>query len=140
MLNAKARVIAFAWLVLPVVAAFAQMNSIVRPTMGEVVRLDDRMDSLLDRNARIEVLASGFEWSEGPIWVHDGQYLLFSDIPRNSIMKWSESEGISLFLKPAGYTGRADYGREPGTNGLTLDHAGRLVACEHGDRRISRLY
>jgi gluconolactonase len=52
-------------------------------------------------------------------------------------MKWSEREGVSLFLKPAGYTGVADYGREPGSNGLLLDAQGRLVACEHGDRRIS---
>ncbi len=108
--------------------------------MGQVVRLDDRLDSLLDRTAKIEVLASGFEWAEGPIWFAPGQFLLFSDIPRNSIMKWSSAEGLSLFLKPSGFTGTVDYGREPGSNGLTLDHEGRLVACEHGDRRISRLY
>jgi gluconolactonase len=108
--------------------------------MGEIVRLQDGLDALLDRDARIEVLASGFKWSEGPVWVQDKAYLLFSDIPRNSIMKWSESEDVSLFLKPSGFTGNVDYGREPGSNGLTLDHEGRLVACEHGDRRVSRLY
>ncbi len=113
---------------------------IERPSMGEVVRTDKRIDQLLDRDAKIEVLASGFEWAEGPVWVKDGGYLLFSDIPRNSIMKWSETDGLSLFLKPAGFTGTVDYGREPGSNGMTLDAEGRLVACEHGDRRISRLY
>jgi len=118
-------------------AAFAQKP--VRPTIGEVIRLDDAINELIDRDAKIEVLASGFAWSEGPVWVRDGGYLLFSDIPRNSIMKWSEAEGISVFLKPSGYTGMVDYGREPGTNGLTIDPQGRLVACEHGDRRISRL-
>src|SRR5947209_3937147 len=118
-------------------AAFAQKP--VRPTIGEVIRLDDAINELIDRDAKIEVLASGFAWSEGPVWVRDGGYLLFSDIPRNSIMKWSEAEGVSVFLKPSGYTGVTDYGREPGSNGLTIDPQGRLVACEHGDRRISRL-
>jgi len=65
--------------------------------------------------------------------------LLFSDIPRNSVMKWKQGEGISLFMKPSGYTGVADYGREPGSNGLTVDLQGRIIFCEHGDRRISRL-
>jgi gluconolactonase len=107
------------------------------PTIGRIVREDPRMDSLIAPDARIEALGGGFAWSEGPVWIPDGGYLLFSDIPRNAIMKWSEREGVSLFLKPAGYTGVADYGREPGSNGLLLDAQGRLVACEHGDRRIS---
>lgn len=109
------------------------------PTIGQIHRLDPRLDQLLGKDARIEVLAAGFEWSEGPIWIKDGGYLLFSDIPRNSIMKWHEEEGVSLFLKPSGFTGVGDYGKEPGSNGLTLDAIGRLVLCEHGDRRVSRL-
>ena len=109
------------------------------PTIGQIHRLDPRLDQLLGKDARIEVLAAGFEWSEGPIWIKDGGYLLFSDIPRNSIMKWKEEEGLSLFLKPSGFTGVGDYGKEPGSNGLTLDAMGRLVLCEHGDRRVSRL-
>jgi gluconolactonase len=109
------------------------------PTLGTIVRGDPGLDALIPQGARLEVLASGFEWSEGPVWVRDGGYLLFSDIPRNSVMKWKEGEGVSLFLKPSGYTGVADYGREPGCNGLTLDREGRLVSCEHGDRRVSRM-
>jgi gluconolactonase len=110
------------------------------PTIGTVHRLDPALDGLLPRDARIEVVASGFDWSEGPVWVkEDGGYLLFSDIPRNSIYKWKEKAGISLWMKPSGYTGVADYGAEPGSNGLTLDEDGRLVLCEHGDRRIARL-
>jgi gluconolactonase len=54
-------------------------------------------------------------------------------------MKWKEGEGVTLFMKPSGYTGIVDYGREPGSNGLTLDARGRLTLCEHGDRRVSRL-
>lgn len=109
------------------------------PTVGQIIRDDPRMDGLIPRDARIEVLASGFEWTEGPVWVRDGGYLLFSDIPRNSIWKWKEGEGVSLFMKPSGYTGVAEYGPEPGSNGLALDSQGRLVCCEHGDRRLSRL-
>jgi len=118
---------------------FGQTGTVVRPTIGEIVRLDDRINELVGLDAKIEVLGSGFEWAEGPVWVRDGGYLLFSDIPRNSIMKWTEAEGVTLFLEPSGFTGRVDYGREPGSNGLTLDHSGRLVACEHGDRRVARL-
>ena len=109
-------------------------------TIGKVVRLDNRLEDLIAPDARIELLASGFEWSEGPLWIQDsGGYLVFSDIPRNSVMKWQQGQGISLFMKPSGYTGVTDYGREPGSNGLTLDLQGRIIFCEHGDRRISRL-
>lgn len=109
------------------------------PTLGKITRLDPRLDKLVPKEARMERLAEGFDWSEGPVWVKDGGYLLFSDIPRNSVMKWSEKDGISVFLKPSGYTGNTDYGREPGCNGLLLDEKGQLVSCEHGDRRISVL-
>ena len=109
------------------------------PSFGTVHREDPRLDALLAKDAKIEVISSGFEWAEGPIWVKDGGYLLFSDVPRNMIMKWKEGVGSTMFMKPSGYTGVTDYGAEPGSNGLTLDSQGRLVACEHGDRRISRL-
>ncbi len=110
------------------------------PVIGEIIRDSPRLDELIPRDARIEVLSSGFEWAEGPVWVNKGGYLLFSDIPRNSVMKWKEGVGASLYLKPSGYTGVAPYAPEPGSNGLLLDSQGRLVSCEHGDRRISVLY
>src|SRR5208283_4780504 len=81
----------------------------------------------------------GFAWAEGPVWVKDGQYLLFSDIPNNRVCKWKEGEGVSDFLKPSGYTGSKPRGGEPGSNGLILDNEGRLILCEHGDRRVARL-
>lgn len=110
------------------------------PTIGTIHRTDPALDALLPQDARVEVIASGFEWTEGPVWMKDdGGYLLFSDIPRNSIYKWKEMSGVSLWMKPSGYTGVASYGEEPGSNGLTLDSEGRLVLCEHGDRRIARL-
>lgn len=109
------------------------------PSFGKIVRKDQRLDKIVPTDARMEQLAEGFDWSEGPVWIKDGGYLLFSDIPRNSVMKWKEGEGISLFMKPSGYTGVVDYSPEPGSNGLNVDAAGRVLFCEHGDRRISRL-
>ncbi len=128
--------------VLPTFAAPAMLlgqGSAPYPVLGKVVREDPRIDQLIPPNAVPEVLASGFEWSEGPVWIKEGGYLLFSDIPRNSVMKWKEDAGVTLFMKPSGYTGVADYGHEPGSNALALDLRGRLVLCEHGDRRISRM-
>ena len=127
-------------LLLPILLAAASGQDTTNfPVLGEVVREDPRLDRLIAPDARIEVLGSGFDWSEGPVWVTDGGFLLFSDIPRNSVMKWKAGEGVSLYLKPSGFTGLAGYGREPGSNGLLLDPQGRLVFCEHGDRRVSVL-
>jgi len=109
------------------------------PTIGEVVRLDPALDELIPEGAKIEVLATGFEWSEGAVWDRSDSSVLFSDIPRNSVMRWRENVGTTLFLQPAGYTGATDYGKEPGSNGLGFDTKGRLISCEHGDRRISML-
>ncbi|MDX2150829.1 MAG: SMP-30/gluconolactonase/LRE family protein [Bryobacteraceae bacterium] len=109
------------------------------PTLGRILREDPALDAILDKDARLEVIASGFDWTEGPLWVKDGGYLLFSDIPRNSIYKWTAKDGATLWMKPSGFTGVVDYGAEPGSNGLTLDPQGRVVFCEHGDRRVSRL-
>lgn len=109
------------------------------PAIGQIVRADARIDKLIPPNARIDVIASGFVWSEGPIWVKKGGYLLFSDVPQNTIFRWTEKDGLSTFLKPSGYTGVGVYSEEPGSNGLTIDPQGRLIACEHGDRRISAM-
>jgi gluconolactonase len=109
------------------------------PTMGKVIYEDPSFEKLLPKDAKIEVLASGFDWSEGPVWVKDGDYLLFSDVPKNKIYKWDEKSGLSVFLEPSGYTGRGVYSDEPGSNGLIIDNKGRLVLCEHGDRRIAAM-
>ncbi|WP_306012980.1 MULTISPECIES: SMP-30/gluconolactonase/LRE family protein [unclassified Allomuricauda] len=110
-----------------------------RQTTGELVALDEAFYDYVDQHATIEVLADGYIWSEGPVWVKDGDFLLFSDVPQNTIFKWKEGEGISEFLKPSGYTGVLPYSHEPGSNGLIINQQGELVACEHGDRRISRM-
>lgn len=108
-------------------------------SVGRIDRFDASLDSLVAPDAAIELLDVGFAWPEGPVWVSRGGYLLFSDIPRNAILKWSETDGASIWMQPSGYTGVAYYGKEPGSNGLTRDRDGRLWSCEHGDRRVSRL-
>jgi gluconolactonase len=135
------RTIAALLLLLPAITAAQTFSNPPRsyPTLGRIVREDPRLDQILDANARIEVLATGFEWSEGPAWDRKNNWLIFSDIPRNSIIKWTHERGAELYMKPSGYTGVADYGREPGSNGLMFDSQGRLYLAEHGDRRISRM-
>ncbi|MFD1141704.1 SMP-30/gluconolactonase/LRE family protein [Larkinella insperata] len=120
--------------------ALAQMPY---PTIGSIERLDAKLDALIPKDAKLEVLASGFDWSEGPVWIKGSGggngYLLFSDVPQNTVYKWSEKEGSQAFMKPSGYTGVAPYSGEPGSNGLAVDGKGRLISAEHGDRRISAL-
>jgi gluconolactonase len=109
------------------------------PVEGRIERLDPAIDKLVPSDAKIEVLASGFDWSEGPVWVKDGGYLVFSDVPRHIVLRWKEDEGVTDWLKPSGYTGKDPRGEEMGSNGLALDTKGRLVLCQHGDRRVARL-
>jgi len=109
-------------------------------TIGSIERLDPAFDKLVPPGAAIEVLGEGFEWSEGPCWIKQQGFLLFSDIPPNKIMKWDPKTGISVFRERVGYTGNVPFkGEEPGTNGLMLDPQGRLVCCCHGDRVIKRI-
>jgi gluconolactonase len=110
------------------------------PTLGKIERLDPAFDKLVPKDARIELLAEKkFMWAEGPVWVAGQKALLFSDIPRNMVWKWSDGK-LEEFLKPSGYTGTAKFeGPEPGCNGLALDKSGTLLLCQHGDRRLARL-
>jgi gluconolactonase len=108
-----------------------------RPLVGGVERLDPALDALIAPDARVEVLAQGYKWSEGPVWT--GGALLFSDVPSNVIWRWHETDGAREFLRPSGYTGSIPRGGEPGSNGLAVDGDGRLHMCQHGDRRIARL-
>ncbi len=113
----------------------------VAKTLGKVERIDPAFDDLIAPDAKLEVLAGGHIWTEGPVWVpRDGGFLLFSDIPRNRVYKWQQGKGESVFLEPSGGTGKdAALLKEPGSNGLLLDPDGRLVLMEHGDRRVGRL-
>jgi gluconolactonase len=110
------------------------------PVVGRIERLDPRFDALIPRGAALERVVDGQDWTEGPLWDAQGAALLFSDVPRNAIYRFREGAGVALFLERSGYTGNAPFsGREPGSNGLAFDAAGRLVLCQHGDRRIARL-
>jgi gluconolactonase len=109
------------------------------PTLGTIERLDARFDKLVPQDARVERIAEGFDWSEGPVWDRSRKVLLFSDVPMNTVFQWQEGKGVSVFLKPSGYTGSVPRGGEPGSNGLNMDQEGRLVLCQHGDRRVARL-
>jgi gluconolactonase len=108
-------------------------------TIGDIERLDPAIEALIPQNAVVEILAEGFEWSEGPVWIADGEYLLFSDVPQDTIFRWEEGTGSRVWLTPSGYTGSEPRGGESGSNGLLLDDRGRLVLCQHGDRRVARL-
>jgi gluconolactonase len=109
-------------------------------TIGSIDRKDPKLDALIPKDAKIEVLAGGFKWTEGPVWDKKGNALLFTDIPNNRVVRWSAKDGVSDFLKPSGYTGNEKFtGYEPGANGLAFDKDGALVLCQHGDRRIARL-
>ena len=109
------------------------------PKPPGIERLDPALDQLVAPDAVIEVLAGGCDWTEGPVWIKDGGYLLFSDIPPNQIHRWKDGEGAKLYLTPSGYTGTEKRGGEVGSNGLTVDREGRLVLAQHGDRRIARM-
>jgi gluconolactonase len=124
--------------VLTLVALWVQQASAI-DTLGTIERLDPRLDKLVPPQAVIEKLADGFDWAEGPVWDRAGKYLLFSDVPRNHVLKWKQGQGVSVYLEPSGYTGSTPRGGEPGSNGLLIDAAGMLVLCQHGDRRVARL-
>lgn len=104
-----------------------------------VERLDPALDALLDARTPIETIAEGFEWSEGPVWDAAAGELLFSDVPANVIHAWRPESGVRVFMKPSGYTGLANGASQSGSNGLAFDADGRLLLCEHGDRRLSVL-
>jgi gluconolactonase len=102
--------------------------------------MDPRFDRLVAKDAKLQKIADGFGTVEGPVWSKKHGYLLFSDLRSNSVLKWQRGTGVELFLQPSGYSGSEPFpGDYPGANGLAFDLAGRLVLCEHGDRRITRL-
>ena len=107
--------------------------------VGSVEVLDPRLLRHVDADARFERIATGFSWSEGPVWDREAACLLFSDVPNNVVYRWSERGGIAVALRPSGYASGTQPGREPGSNGLAIDAEGRLVLCEHGDRRLGRV-
>jgi gluconolactonase len=110
------------------------------PVETQVLKKNPALDAILTPGTKIERLASGFQFTEGPVWDRNGGYLLFSDPNNNLIYRWSTDGEVSVYRSHSGYTGFniGEYG-QPGSNGLTLDREGRLTINEHGNRRVTRL-
>ena len=108
-------------------------------TIGGVERLNDEINLLIEPDAAIEILADGFSWSEGPVWVPQLNAVLFTDVPENKLYRWDEKNGLSIYLDPSGYTGYAPNEKKAGGNGLILDPDGNLFIAQHGDRRIAKV-
>jgi gluconolactonase len=109
-------------------------------TDGRIDKWDPAMDAIVPRDWKIEKIAEGFGWAEGPVWVKSGGYLLFSDVPGNKMWKWSEKGGLEKFLDPSGAADvDTNVWREAGANGLTLDGANSILLADSGNRGIQRL-
>jgi gluconolactonase len=105
----------------------------------EVSAATPALDAVVRKGARLERLADGFGFTEGPVW-HPAGYLLFSDPNQNVIHRWAPDTSVSVYRTKSGYSGLdAGQYRQPGSNGLALDGEGRLAICEHGNRRVTRL-
>ncbi len=108
--------------------------------LPKIERLDPRLDALVPPGAKLEKIADGFGWAEGPAWNAATGELFFSDVETNHMHAWSAKNGTRIVLENSGYERAAPFtGREPGSNGITFDAEGRTVFCQHGERRISRL-
>lgn len=130
--------------VLIVVAALSAASTMAAspsyPTVGRVTAFDPAFNAIVASDARIEKIADGITWAEGPAWVRDGGYLLFTDVPKNRLYRWSEREGLSVFLEPSGYAGPDDGTlREAGANGLFVEPAGTVLLADSGSRALARL-
>ncbi len=107
-------------------------------TLGQIETIDPALEAIVNKDAKVEIIAEGFEWSEGPLWLTDQNILIFSDVPKNIVYKWSEGKKAETYLTPSGYTGEnSPYSKEEGSNGLFLSNDGKLVLCQHGDRKVS---
>lgn len=107
--------------------------------IANVEFISDDLSGIINRNARVEILADGFQFTEGPLWLAKQNMLLFSDVPANTVYKWTQAKGKEVYLKPGGYTGTEARGGFLGPNGLLLTPAGKLWVCQHGDRRIAEM-
>jgi gluconolactonase len=108
-----------------------------KPTTGSIERIDTAINSIISKNATVEVIAQGFEWAEGPLWFEKEKMLLFSDVPKNIVYKWTNEKGKEIYLTPSGYTGASVRSGEMGSNGLARNNNGQLVLCQHGNRQVA---
>ena len=109
-------------------------------TKHSTIEIYDRsVLSVIDPNTTFEVLAEGFYWSEGPLWIEELQSVIFSDVPANKIYRWNEKDGLSVYLESSGHSGTENINSNRGSNGLILNAEGDLLLCQHGDRRIAEM-
>lgn len=125
----------FVMIVLHTHLTFAQTTD--QSPKAVIEKMNSELDAIISTSAKVEIIAEGFEWVEGPLWIEDQKMLLFSDVFKNRIYKWTATKGTELYLEPAGYTQATPRGEELGSNGLAVNNEGQLVLCQHGDRRIA---
>ncbi|MES1157409.1 MAG: SMP-30/gluconolactonase/LRE family protein [Alphaproteobacteria bacterium] len=114
-------------------------HAATRPVLGGVRRIRPELDALIAPEAQVEELGDGYTWAEGPCWVRGQRFLLFSDVPGDTMYKWTANDGVRPFLHPSGYAGPpTDTIREGGSNGLAYDD-GAVIVCDSGNRCVSRL-
>lgn len=105
--------------------------------IGSIEKLDPGLDAVIQGTPPVEIIGDGFEWCEGPLWLETQQKLLLSDVFRNTVYQWTAGKGVETYFTPSGYTGKTPRGEELGSNGLLLNREGKLVLCQHGDRRLA---
>lgn len=130
----------FCFFLLVAFAGYPIMKTEAAAPPGSIERFDPALDAIVPADWRIEKLAEGFQWSEGPVWMASGNYLLFDDVPGNTMYRWSQQDGLSVFLRPSGYTGNdPTIFAEPGSNGLFPDGEHTILMADHGNRQVARL-
>jgi gluconolactonase len=113
-------------------------NTHVR-SIQKIEVFDHEMLSVVDTSSIIEVLADGFTWSEGPLWLNSENMLIFTDVPENRIYSWDEKNGKRLYLYPSGFTINDTRGGKEGANGLALNANNELILCQHGNRTVAKM-
>jgi len=140
MKSPNARSCATCALLLTAVLCGTSVSAATPPAFGSIKRFDPALDAIVPADWRIEKLADGFNWSEGPVWIASGNYLLFDDVPGNTMYRWSQKDGLSVFLKPSGFEGKdTSMFREAGANGLFPDSASTVLLADTGNRMIARM-
>ena len=129
----------FTFLILFLALLFSGYTQAPTQVSGTIEVVSNELNNLIKKEAKVEVLAGGFQFTEGPIWLEKQKMLLFSDVPANTIYKWTEAKGKEVYLTPSGYSGEVTRGGFLGSNGLALSADGKLFICQHGDRRIAKM-
>ncbi|MFM1961575.1 MAG: hypothetical protein RLZZ172_420 [Bacteroidota bacterium] len=127
-------------LILGLCSLFIAVNAQkINPVTGSIETHSKKLSKLIHKDAKIEMIADGFQFTEGPLWIEQEMMLLVSDIPANIIYKWTEAKGKEVYVSPGGYTHPEKRGGFMGPNGLSLSKDGKLLVCQHGDRRIAMM-